>query len=61
MERPSKKVIGAKYYAHSQNFDCHDFFPFRNLKCSFVDISKFPWQKKRQKKNKQTNKQKVNT
>ena len=52
-----KKVIGAKHYTHSQNFDCHDFFSFRSLKCSFIDISKFPWQKKRQKKKKQTNKQ----
>ena len=36
-----KKVI-AQCYTHSQNFDCHDFFPFRSLQCSLVDISKFP-------------------
>ena len=45
-----KKVI-AQCYTHSQNFDCHDFFPFRSLQCSLVDTSKFLWQEKR---NKQT-------
>lgn len=47
------KFLGiAQYYTHSQNFDCHDFFPFWGLQCSLVDISKFPWQKKRNKQTK---------